>query len=144
MSHALSAKWSVSVSRVSQYTHASQTRPSGRLRLEPFALPRGSLVVSLCGFLAAVSWPLLFHCCSLCDLRLFVNKRMLFCLVLAPSVRRESMQYTLAVCWRLICKNGTCSGTKQQMALRCRKVVCQPARQVLTNRTLCVRQYTKM
>jgi hypothetical protein len=31
----------------------------------------------LCGFLAAVSRPLLSHCFSLCDLRLFVNKRML-------------------------------------------------------------------
>ena len=31
----------------------------------------------LCGFLAAVSRPLLAHCFSLCDLRLFVNKRML-------------------------------------------------------------------
>ena len=98
----------------------------------------------LCGFLAAVSRPLLCHCCSLCDLRLFVNKRMLFCVVLAPSVRRECMQYTLSVCWRHICKNGTCSDTKQQLALRCRKVVCQPARQVLTNKALCVRQYTEM
>ena len=32
----------------------------------------------LCGFLAAVSRPLLSHCFSLCDLRLFVNKRMVF------------------------------------------------------------------
>ena len=31
----------------------------------------------LCGFLAAVSRPLLSHCFLLCDLRLFVNKRML-------------------------------------------------------------------
>jgi len=31
----------------------------------------------LCGFLAAVSRPLLSHCFSLCDLRLFINKRML-------------------------------------------------------------------
>jgi len=32
----------------------------------------------LCGFLAVVSRPLLAHCFSLCDLRLFVMKRMLF------------------------------------------------------------------
>jgi hypothetical protein len=31
----------------------------------------------LCSFLAAVSRPLLARCFSLCDLRLFVNKRML-------------------------------------------------------------------
>ena len=30
-----------------------------------------------CGFLAVVSRPLLAHCFSLCDLRLFVIKRML-------------------------------------------------------------------
>ena len=31
----------------------------------------------LCDFLAAVSRPLLAHCFSICDLRLFANKRML-------------------------------------------------------------------
>ena len=30
-----------------------------------------------CGFLAVVSWHLLAHCFSLCDLRLFVAKRIL-------------------------------------------------------------------
>jgi hypothetical protein len=35
----------------------------------------------LCGFLAAVSRPLLAHCFLLCDLRLFVNKRMLLVFV---------------------------------------------------------------
>ena len=41
------------------------------------------------GFLAAVSWPLLAHCFSLCDLRLFVNKRML--LSLHKCVFRSSL-----------------------------------------------------
>jgi hypothetical protein len=38
----------------------------------------------LCGFLAAVSRPLLAHCFSLCDLRLFVDKRMLLSALLRP------------------------------------------------------------
>ena len=38
----------------------------------------------LCGFLAAVSRPLLAHCFSLCDLRLFVDKRMLLPALLRP------------------------------------------------------------
>ena len=41
----------------------------------------------LCGFLAVVSRPLLAHCFSLCDLRLFVNKRML--------LRMEAQLYCL-------------------------------------------------
>ena len=45
----------------------------------------------LCGFLAAVSRPLLAHCFSLCDLRLFVNKRMLLSIWQALAVQRPML-----------------------------------------------------
>ena len=41
----------------------------------------------LCGFLAAVSRPLLANCFSVCDLRLFVMKRMLLSFRVYPSAR---------------------------------------------------------
>ena len=54
----------------------------------PFSVQRKLLMLSpgflpflLCGFLAAVSRALASHGFSHCDLRLFVNKRMLLCLV---------------------------------------------------------------
>jgi hypothetical protein len=43
----------------------------------------------LCGFLAVVSRPLLAHCFSLCDLRLFVMKRTLLSFTPSTSHRRN-------------------------------------------------------
>ena len=43
----------------------------------------------LCGFLAAVSQPLLAHCFSLCDLRLFVIKRMFLSFI--PARGRDGL-----------------------------------------------------
>ena len=56
-------------------------RPRARV---PFVVWGWDLL--LCGFLAAVSWPLLAHC--FCDLRLFVNKWMLF----SEDIRKRDCQ----------------------------------------------------